>query len=79
MKTPMLSTINRQSLFFSFIIPRPFTMKPQTLVVLVSLIGMLLTLQQAEGVLGNEAVQANGNIAFTCQFNLIGYKLNCTY
>uniref|UniRef100_A0A8W8MXI8 Uncharacterized protein n=1 Tax=Magallana gigas TaxID=29159 RepID=A0A8W8MXI8_MAGGI len=34
-------------------------MKPQTLFVLVSLIGMLLTLQQAEGVLGNEAVQAN--------------------
>lgn len=54
-------------------------MKPQTLFVLVSLIEMLLTLQQAEGVLGNEAVQANGNIAFTCQFNLIGYKLNCTY
>lgn len=41
-------------------------MKPQTLVVLVFLIGMLLTLQQVEGVLGDEAVQSKGNIAFTC-------------
>uniref|UniRef100_A0A8W8MV61 Uncharacterized protein n=1 Tax=Magallana gigas TaxID=29159 RepID=A0A8W8MV61_MAGGI len=33
-------------------------MKPQSLVVLVFLIGMLLTLQQVEEVLGDEAVQS---------------------
>lgn len=48
-------------------------MKPQTLFVLVSLIGMLLTPQQIEGVLDDEAVQANGNTAFTCQSNLIWF------
>lgn len=48
-------------------------MKPQTLFVLVSLIGMLLTPHQVEGVLGDEAVQASGNIAFTCQSNLIRF------
>lgn len=48
-------------------------MKPQTLFVLMSLIGMLLTPQLIEGVLDDEAVQANGNIAFTCQSNLIWF------
>lgn len=48
-------------------------MKPQTLFVLVSLIGMLLTPHQVEGVLGDKAVQANGNIAFTSQSNLIRF------
>uniref|UniRef100_A0A8W8NVC4 Uncharacterized protein n=1 Tax=Magallana gigas TaxID=29159 RepID=A0A8W8NVC4_MAGGI len=36
-------------------------MKPQTVFVLVSLIGMLLTPHQVEGVLGDEAVQANAD------------------
>lgn len=39
-------------------------MKPQTVFVLVSLIGMLLTLQQVEGDLGHIAIQSVGNVAF---------------
>lgn len=48
----------------SFHYTTTFTMKPQTVFVLVSLIGMLLTLQQVEGDLGHIAIQSVGNVAF---------------
>lgn len=54
-------------------------MKPQTLFVLVSLIGMLLTPQQIEGVLDDEAVQANGNIGLLVSLILLISKFNCSH
>lgn len=72
MKIPRLRAIKRQSLFFLFIIPLPFTMKLQTLFLLLSLIAMLKSLKQVEGVfVDDEAIQSNDNIGFTCQWYLI--------
>lgn len=64
MTIPSLKPIKQQSLVSPFIILLSFTMKPQTVFVLVSLIGMLLTLQQVEGDLGHIAIQSVGNVAF---------------
>lgn len=64
MTIPSLKPIKQQILVSPFIILLSFTMKPQTVFVLVSLIGMLLTLQQVEGDLGHIAIQSVGNVAF---------------
>lgn len=54
-------------------------MKHQTIFVIVSLIGMFLSLQQVEGVLGDEAVQANGNIGLLVSLILLISKFNCSH
>lgn len=50
-------------------------MKHQTIFVIVSLIGMFLSL----GVLGDEAVQANGNIGLLVSLILLISKFNCSH